>query len=166
MMILVDCDIASTLAKIDRVNLLRKTFPDADIYITNSVYIELTKSKDEGLSFPDKVFESIPVIIMEKGDFLVFQELSRERSIHFGEAEGLSIAKNRDAIFLSNDTRVIRFCRVSGISVLGLKDLLALIAAKNVVSLTEMQKILSDIPSKDRIFIKSKDRNLILDQFK
>jgi predicted nucleic acid-binding protein len=96
----------------------------------------------------------------------VFQALSHERSIHFGEAEGLSIAKNRGAVFLSNDIKVIRFCRVSGISVLGLKDLLALIAAKKVVSLTEMQKILSDISAKDRVFIKSKDRDLILDQFK
>lgn len=166
MMVLVDCDVASTLAKIERIDLLRKTFLGADIYITNSVHIELTKSKDEGLSFPDKVFESIPVIIMEKSDFLVFQELSHERSIYFGEAEGLSIAKNRSAIFLSNDTKVIRFCRVSGISVLGLKDLLALIAAKKVVSLTEMQEILNDISAKDRVFIKSKDRDLILGQFK
>lgn len=54
-MILVDCDVASTFAKIGRIDLLRKTFPGADIYITNSVYIELTKSRDEGLSFPEKV---------------------------------------------------------------------------------------------------------------
>jgi predicted nucleic acid-binding protein len=65
-MILVDCDVASTFAKIDRIDLLRKTFPGADIYITNSIYIELTKSKDEGLSFPERVFESIPVITMER----------------------------------------------------------------------------------------------------
>ena len=165
-MILVDCDVASTFAKIDRIDLLRKTFPGADIYITNSVYIELTKSKDEGLSFPERVFESIPVITMEKSDFMVFQELSHERSIHFGEAEGLAIAKNRGAIFLSNDSKVIRFCKVSGISVLGLKDILVLIAAKKIVSMTELQKILTDIEAKDRIFIKSEDQALIMDQFK
>ena len=165
-MILVDCDVASTFAKIDRIDLLRKTFPGADIYITNSVYIELTKSRDEGLSFPEKVFESIPVITMEKNDFLVFQELSNERSIHFGEAEGLAIAKNRGAIFLSNDAKVIRFCKASGISVLGLKDLLVLIAAKKIVSRIELQNILVDIEAKDRIIIKSEDRALIMDQFK
>jgi hypothetical protein len=32
MMVLIDCDIASTLAKIDRIDILRKTFPGADIY--------------------------------------------------------------------------------------------------------------------------------------
>jgi predicted nucleic acid-binding protein len=91
MMILVDCDVASTLAKIDRIDLLRKAFPGADIFITNSVYVELTRSKDEGLSFPDRIFESIPVITLEKSDFLIFQELSHERSIHFSEAEGLRV---------------------------------------------------------------------------
>lgn len=48
-MILVDCDVASTLAKIDRIDLLKKSFPDTDICIMNSVHIELTKSKDEGV---------------------------------------------------------------------------------------------------------------------
>jgi len=103
---------------------------------------------------------------MEKSDFLVFQELSHERSIHFGEAEGLAITKNRGAIFLSNDLKVIRFCRASGISVLGLKDILVLIAAKKIVSMIELQKILLDIEAKDRIFIKSEDQALIMDQFK
>jgi predicted nucleic acid-binding protein len=103
---------------------------------------------------------------MEKSDFMVFQELSHERSIHFGEAEGLAIAKNRGAIFLSNDSKVIRFCKASGISVLGLKDILLLIAAKKIVSMTELQKILTDIEAKDRISIRSEDQTLIMDQFK
>jgi predicted nucleic acid-binding protein len=113
-MILVDCDVASTFAKIDR----------------------------------------------------IVSGVSLERSIHFGEAEGLAIAKNRGAIFLSNDAKVIRFCKKSGISVLDLKDLLVLIAAKKIVSMTDLQKILKDIEAKDRICIKSEDRALILDQFK
>ena len=79
---------------------------------------------------------------------------------------GLTIAKNRDAIFLSNDSKVIRFCKVSGISVLGLKDILVLIAAERIVSMTELQKILKDIEEKDRISIKSEDQALILDQLK
>jgi len=113
-----------------------------------------------------KGLENIPVITMEKSDFLVFQELSLERSIHFGEAEGLAIAKNRGATFLSNDSKVIRFCKASGISVLGLKDILVLIAAKKIVPMIELQKTLLDIEAKDRIFIKSEDQALIMDQFK
>ena len=51
-MILVDCDVASTFAKIDRIDLLRKTFPGTDIYITNSVYIELTNPRMRDYPFP------------------------------------------------------------------------------------------------------------------
>ena len=43
--IILDCDIASCLAKVDRVDLLKKAFLDSDIYITNSVYIELLRAK-------------------------------------------------------------------------------------------------------------------------
>ena len=49
MMVLVDCDVASTMAKIDRINLLKEAFPDADICITSSVYSELSRAKDDGL---------------------------------------------------------------------------------------------------------------------
>jgi len=44
-MILVDCDVASTFAKIDRIDLLRKTFPGADIYITNSAILSSQNPK-------------------------------------------------------------------------------------------------------------------------
>ncbi|MEI8003180.1 MAG: hypothetical protein WCG94_02475 [Methanothrix sp.] len=103
--------------------------------------------------------------MMEEGDFSVFQEISHKRFIHFGEAEGLSIAKNRGAIFLSNDSQVIRFCKESDISVLGLKDFLVLIAMKRVVSLADMKTILRDIADKDRTFIKEKDLATIINNF-
>ncbi len=38
MIIILDCDSASTLAKINRIDILSKAFPGARFYITNSVY--------------------------------------------------------------------------------------------------------------------------------
>ncbi|KCZ72217.1 hypothetical protein ANME2D_01621 [Candidatus Methanoperedens nitroreducens] len=57
MSIILDCDIASTFAKIDRIALLKKIFPKSDICITSSVYIELLRARRIGFSFPDKIFE-------------------------------------------------------------------------------------------------------------
>jgi hypothetical protein len=54
MMVILDCDTASTLAKVDRLYLLKKAFSKADIWITNSVYIELLRAKKAVFSFPDK----------------------------------------------------------------------------------------------------------------
>jgi hypothetical protein len=45
MMVILDCDIASTLAKVDRLCLLKTVFQDADICITNFVYLELLRAK-------------------------------------------------------------------------------------------------------------------------
>ena len=61
-MIILDCDIASCLAKIDRMDLLWAAFPDSEAYITESVSIELLRASQAGFSFPDRIFKSIPVI--------------------------------------------------------------------------------------------------------
>lgn len=62
MMVVLDCDIASTLAKVNGLALLKKAFQSSEIYITNAVYIELLRAKQAGFSFPDRIFDSIPVI--------------------------------------------------------------------------------------------------------
>jgi hypothetical protein len=43
--IILDCDMASLLAKVDKIALLKRAFPDSEIFITNSVYIELLRAK-------------------------------------------------------------------------------------------------------------------------
>jgi predicted nucleic acid-binding protein len=99
MMVILDCDIVSTLAKVDRLWLLKKAFPKEDIRITNSVYVELLRAKKAGFSFTDIVFKSIPVVLIAQEELERFQSLSQKNFIHFGEAEALSIAKNRGAYF-------------------------------------------------------------------
>ncbi len=59
MIILLDCDIASTFSKIEKIQLLKETFTKSDLCITGSVYTELLRAKQIGFSFPNKIF-SIP----------------------------------------------------------------------------------------------------------
>ena len=59
MLVILDCDIASIFAKIDRIALLKKAFPKSDICITNSVYTELLRAKRIGFSFPDRIFDKV-----------------------------------------------------------------------------------------------------------
>lgn len=162
--IILDCDIASLLAKVDKIALLKMAFPDSEIFITNSVYIELLRAKQAGFSFPDKIFGCIPVISLNQDERMLLQALSENRSIHFGEAEGLSICKNRCAIFLTNDSKVVCCCKEIGIDVLDLKDLLLLLSIHKMVTYAEMDDLLHDIEEKDNTVIK--DRSSILDEFK
>jgi predicted nucleic acid-binding protein len=160
--IVLDCDIASSLAKVDRVNLLKSAFPDSDIYITDSVYIELLRAKQAGFSFPDIIIKSIPIISLSQKEREILQEITQNRSIHFGESEGISIAKNRGAIFLTNDLKVVRYCRNMGIDVLDLKDILILLAIRRAVTYSEMKDLMQDLEEKDNTTIK--DKSSILDK--
>lgn len=143
--------------------MLKKAFPDADIRITNSVYIELLRANKAGFSFPDSIFESIPVILMEEKELELFQSFSKKTFIHFGEAEALSIAKNRKSVFLTNDSRLSGFCEEEGILMLNLRDFLYLIAIKGVLTHSEMKVLLREIETKDNTFIK--DKASILKEF-
>ncbi len=154
--VILDCDIASCIAKVDKVDLLKRVFLDSDIYITNSVYIELLRAKQAGFSFPDRIFENIPVISLNQDEIETLQELSLKRLIHFGESEGISIAKNRGAIFLTNDSKVVRYCKEIGIKVLDLKDILLLLAIRQMVTRTEMKDLIQDLEEKDNTIIKDK----------
>ena len=86
----------------------------------------------------------------------MLQELFEKRWIHFGESEMVSIAKNRGAILLTNDSKVVRYCKDIGIDVLDLKDILLLLAIRETVTYAEMKDLLQDIEAKDNTVIKDK----------
>ena len=67
-MVILDCDIASCLAKIDKIDLLGSAFPDFEVYITESVSIELLRASQAGYSFPDsfKIYPRIDQYILGK----------------------------------------------------------------------------------------------------
>lgn len=162
MLIILDCDIASTFGKIDRIELLKKTFPKSDIRITNSVYTELLHAKRIGFSFPDKIFDSIVQTVLNEEEIEYFRRFSQDKRIHAGEAEGLAIAKIRNAVFLTNDTLVVRFCEENGIKALDLKDVLILLGEREITSKKEMVDILTKIEINDNTTIKGKEEILEL----
>ena len=161
--VILDCDIASCLAKINRIDLLGIAFPDFDLYITESVSIELLRASQAGFSFPDRIFKSIPVISLNQDERIMLQDIPKNRSIHFGEAEGLIISKNRNAIFLTNDSRAVRYCRDNDTKVLDLRDILLLLFKRRALTREEMKDLIRDIEDMDNITIK--DKSSILDKF-
>lgn len=157
MLVIVDCDIASTFAKINRIELLEKIFPGASFRITSSVYAELMRSKRAGFSFPAIIFSRFPLISLNDEELEIFKDFSQDKRIHYGEAEGLCICKNRGAVFLTNDSVVVKFCEEKGIKVLDLKDLLLIMAGKGILTRDEMKQLIEEIEKKDNTTIKAKD---------
>lgn len=162
-MVILDCDIASCLAKIDKIDLLSSAFPDFEVYITESVSIELLRASQAGFSFPDRIFKNIPVISLNQDERIMLQDIPKNRSIHFGEAEGLIISKNRNAIFLTNDSRAVRYCRDNDTKVLDLRDILLLLFKRRALTREKMKDLIRDIEDMDNITIK--DKSSILDKF-
>lgn len=160
LMIIIDCDVASTLAKVNRIDILSKALPGANFCITNSIYVELMRAKNAGYSFPDRIFDHLSVITMDSDDLKAFHDISTDRSVHYGEAEGLSICREKKATFLTNDRKVIRFAERNGIAVLDMKDLLTLLAIKQVLGYSEMISFIREIEAKDNTCIKNKDKIL------
>lgn len=160
MMIIVDCDCASTLAKVNHIDILSKAFPGAKFYITNSVYVELMRARHAGYPFPDRIFEHFPVITMDSDDLKAFQDISKDGTVHYGEAEGLSICREKKAIFLTDDRQAIRFAEKCGINVMDMRDLLTLLAIRRVLGYEEMISLIREIEIQDNTCVKYKDKIL------
>lgn len=54
--ILCDTDILSVFAKIERLDLLGEAFPNGDPQMVEEAYGELEHSRQNGYSFPEKIF--------------------------------------------------------------------------------------------------------------
>ena len=152
--VVLDCDLTSTFAKVNKIDLLEKLFPDAKLVITASGYNELLEAKQYGFNFPDKVMQSsIGLINIQREERGIFEDFLQDYRIHLGEAEGIAIAKCRNGVFITNDSRAVEFCKEKEVKVLNLKDILRRIAVDNIINKGEMVKLIEDIEDKDRTFI-------------
>lgn len=149
-----DCDIASTLAKIDRMELLEQLFPDSSLFITGAVRSELLRSERAGFSYPEKVFDATSLTGLTDDALESFEEFSSNEGIHYGEAEGIALCKARDWIFLTNDSLALDFCQRNGVKALNLKDLLVHAAKEEALDREEMEQVIAEIEEKDNTTIK------------
>ncbi|MDW7727043.1 MAG: hypothetical protein SCH70_08015 [Candidatus Methanoperedens sp.] len=156
--IVLDCDIISTLAKIDEINLLFDLFKKSRVLIPNAVYVELLEAEKIGFTFPRQILNSkIELSAMKKNELEDFKKTVSTPKIHSGEAEGITIAKNRNGFFLTNDRTAVKFCEQEDVMVLDLKDLLRLAARKRIVDEAKMRQIIKDIEVKDNTVIVETD---------
>jgi len=162
MLAILDCDILNTFAKIDRIKLLEKLF--SELQMPNAVYTEIVEAKALGFEFPDRIFKSrVELTALKQDELGDFEKFIEKQGIHPGEAEGMTMAKNRNATFLTNDGKAVKLCEENNIPVLDLKDVLKQIARDRLIDKEEMIQILNDIKTKDYTVIKERDE--ILDEY-
>ncbi len=163
MPVVLDTDIVSCFAKIDRLDFLRALF-SSRILLPNRVYEELLRAKELGYRFVDKILDAldedwIEIALLSKDEIEEIQKLDKEGKFGFGEIEAATICMHREScILLSNDDLINKEFPKKGIEVFNLEDLLSLAIDECIIkNLEELEDLVDAIQSKDKIKIRNYD---------
>ncbi len=159
-MILLDTCILSSLAKIDMLCLLDILFRKHFCYITPSILRELDTNKIAGFKFVDKIEKmlsftdaknKICIISPDADEFEQAYGLQDKYNLSLVDCECIVLAKSKDAILLTDDTKLGKSALKEGVSkVYDLKSLLvANIIEEVITGREELEEILDCLRRKD-----------------
>lgn len=153
MSIVFDTNILSTFAKINRLDLLVKLFDKQKLLIPEAVFEELHDSKQEftQIILDDKNFEKLILTKEEKN--LV---LTLKARLGLGEKECLAICKDKNYVFVTNDEIAIKEAEKLSIEWINLEIMLAALKQEKIINEQELNKLIEEIETKDRIIIRNK----------
>ncbi len=164
MIVVLDTDILSCIAKIKRFQLFQELFTDAQFIVPQRVYEEIIRAKKEGYGFVDYVLRliddrilNLPVLTAD--EILKIKDLDESMNLHFGEIEAIVLALRENAILLSNDNQVKKEIQRHnlGIAVFNLEDVIStLIDVGEVTSENDIKQLIEEIENRDRVLIKNK----------
>lgn len=168
-MILVDTCILSSLAKIDRLDLLEIVFKKHFCYITASVLKELDINKVAGFGFIDKIEEMISfneaknkLCILAPGTKELEQayRLSEKYKLSVTDCECIVIAKSKKSILLTDDSYLAKIALKEGVEkIFDLKSLIeACIIKGKIKQKSELNGIIESLRQKDNYIFS--DNNL------
>jgi len=156
-MITADTDILSALAKIGQMPLLFSLLNTTEIQITPAVLAELEHSFNLGRDYAINLFA-----ILSAGRLRVLYLTPVEAefcdalplTLGSGERETIAVAKARNGLVLSNESRVAHICREHQIDCLRLPEILRSLWVENVVSKEQVEEIVRELAIKDRMRFK------------
>lgn len=160
-MILVDTNILSTFLKINRVELLFKVFNTSKLHVSSNVFQELKAALERGYGYVEPVFRLIDenrleIAIPTEEELLLTTRLPP--SFGLGELDSIAICQSRNSVFLSNEKRVMNYCKRNRIQCFDLADILAALWNFSILDKEEVRSLMQEIEEKDNVYIVSKDR--------
>ena len=158
--VILDSDIASQFAKIERISALKKLFSKHKLVITPKIYQELSVALDYGYDFPNNIFDEIAVLNTKEEEEKKFEKMLRGevKDLGRGEVEAIIICENRNYIFCSFDKRAIDFAKEKGVKTIGLHVILRSFWKSGLVEKKDVKKMIDEIEEKDRTRIKNKEK--------
>jgi len=157
-MIIFDTDILSIFAKISRLELIKKLF--GTVHITPMIREELTIPLEYGYDFPKDILDNSSVIIPTVEELGPYNEFKVR--LGKGEAEAISIAKNRKLLFATNDKVAQKVAKENGVGIISLQAILKALVKRQILTLNELNEIINDIRSRDNLVIPESEIEKIL----
>lgn len=146
-MIVVNATVLSNLSRVDRLGILKELY--GNIVIPIQVYEEILKGISEGYSFletVDKVAEEGWTVFeapTSKEGRKCFKELLV--SVGYGEAAGITVAKEQGLLFFSDDKKARQVAKEQGLEVSGRLGTLKLAVEEGMISIEEADKVLGEM---------------------
>ena len=159
-MVFVDTDVLSIFAKIERLPLLFVVFDQKALNIANAVENEVKTGISKGFRFFDDIIalqtqEQIRTYHTTSADQEFMNSLPQ--TLGAGESESMALCKRFAAIFASNERRVMHYCKANEINCINLVRILRAFWELQILSQTDVQKVITEIEIADRLKFRSID---------
>ena len=159
-MVFIDTDILSIFSKIQQLPLLFAVFDQDVLNIAAAVENEIKVGISKGFPFANAIME-----LQTQGRILTYQPttvdekfmVSLPDTLDMGERESMAICKRLDALFASNERRVMHHCQENEIRCTNLNEILRALWDLEILPLSDVRKVVDEIEVKDSLKFRSTD---------
>lgn len=156
-----DTDILSVFAKVGRLDLLEKVFPDKKLLISESVYDELMVSREKGFGFPERIFDHCKIVGLRESEIEQYRKM-KEKPKYFplskADLRTLILADSRELPVLSNDKHLLKLAEERKILALDTYDVLRIHLNEETLTGKEVEKVLTEMEEKDNAEFKDREK--------
>ena len=160
---LIDTDVLSTFAKVDRLDLLLKVFNRPQLFVSEGVWREVKRGEERGFAFTQAILKfekerKLRILCIEPEDLRFRTGLPT--SLALGELDSICICKRLGTSLISNERRVKHHCEQNGIQCINLNAILRSLWRLDIMSKDQVKVLMKEMEDKDRMTFKSVDEIL------
>jgi hypothetical protein len=158
-MIIIDSNIISSFCLINQFSLLFKLFPNQPFGIPPAVYDEIIGAIQLGYHFLETMRtliddDDVQLISLNPDEMRLKQHLPL--SFGAGDIECIIVTRRPSHILLTNDRRVVNFCKSERTQVYDLPIILRAFWVSNILPRQKVNELILEIELKENMVIKSK----------
>lgn len=159
-MVFLDIDILTIFSKIQRLPLLFVVFDQEELNIAAAVETEIFVGVSEGLTFADAIME-----LQTQGHIFSYHPttvdeeymISLPDTLGRGECESMAICKRLNALFASNERRVMHYCQENEIRCTNLEEILRALWELEILTVSDVREVVDEIEMKGSLKFQSTD---------